>query len=107
VIKELNIFPDEKLIVKGSGSMEDPLDMADDDTDIYSDDKNPRVKKIVNKIVDYTLDKKKPSKEKLKVRRSKIRYRVIMLGDSKRDREDLVKSELYIRIRRRKFRRKR
>jgi hypothetical protein len=74
--------------------VQDPLDIADDDTDIYSDDENLKVKKIANKIVDYTLDNKKPTKEKLKVRRSKIKHTVIMLGDSRRNREDLVKSEL-------------
>jgi hypothetical protein len=44
--------------------------------------------------VDYTLDNKKSSKEKLKVRRSKIKHTVIMPGDSRRNREGLVKSEL-------------
>jgi hypothetical protein len=66
--------------------VEDPLDIADDE--------NPKVKKIANKIMDYTLDNTKPSKEKLKVRKPKIRHRVIMPGDSKRNREDLIKSEL-------------
>jgi hypothetical protein len=74
--------------------MEDLLDIEDDDTDIYSDDEKSKIKKIANKIVDYTLDNKKPTKERLKVRRSKIRHRVIMPGDSKRNREDLVKSKL-------------
>jgi hypothetical protein len=92
--KRIEYFPDKKLIVKGSGSIEDPLDVADNDTDIYSDNKNPKVKKIANKMVDYTLDKKKSGKEKLKVRRSKIKHTVIMLGDSRRDRKGLVKSEL-------------
>jgi hypothetical protein len=78
------------LIVKGSGSEKDPLDIADD-TDIYSDDENPKVKKIANKIVDYTLENKKLSKEKLKVRRSKIKHTVITPGDLRRNREDLVK----------------
>jgi hypothetical protein len=72
--KRIEYFPDEKLIVKGSKSLEDPLDVADDDMDIYSDEENPEVKKIANKMVDYTLDNKKPVKEKLKVRRSKIKY---------------------------------
>jgi hypothetical protein len=53
------------------------------------------VKKIANKIVDYTVDKKKPIKEKLKVRRSKIKHTVIMREDSRRDRED---SKIRIRI---------
>jgi hypothetical protein len=52
------------------------------------------VKKIANKIVDYTLDNKKPTKEKFKVRRSKIRHRVIMPRDTRRNREDLIKSKL-------------
>jgi hypothetical protein len=68
--------------------MENPLDIAEDD------DENPRVKKIVNKIIDYTLKNKKLAREKLKVRRLKIRHRVIMPGDSRRNRENLVKSEL-------------
>jgi hypothetical protein len=38
--------------------MEDPFDVADDDMDMYSDDDNPKAKKIANKMVDYTLDKK-------------------------------------------------
>jgi hypothetical protein len=82
--KRIEYFPEEDLIVKGSGSIEDPFDVADDDTDIYSDDENPKIKKIANKMVDHTLDKKKPGKEKLKVRKLHIRHRVTMPGDSKR-----------------------
>jgi hypothetical protein len=52
------------------------------------------VKKVANKIIDYTLRNKKLKREKLKVRRSKIKHRVIMPGDSRRNKEDLVKSEL-------------
>jgi hypothetical protein len=44
--------------------------------------------------VDYALNNKKSSKEKFKVRRSKIKHTVIMPGNSRRNREDLVKSEL-------------
>jgi hypothetical protein len=92
--KRIEYFPEEKLIVKRSGSMEDPFDIADDDTNIYSDDKNPKVKKIANKIMDYTLDKKKPIKKKLKDRKSHIKHKNTIPGDSKMDRENLVKSEL-------------
>jgi hypothetical protein len=31
------------------------LDITEDDIDIYSDDENPKEKKIVNKIIDYIL----------------------------------------------------
>jgi hypothetical protein len=31
----------------------DPLNIAEEDTEIYSDNKNPKGKKIANKIVDY------------------------------------------------------
>jgi hypothetical protein len=37
-------------------------------TDIYSDDKNAKEKKTANKIVDYTLGKKKLIGENLKVK---------------------------------------
>jgi hypothetical protein len=40
------------------------------------------------------LGNKKLTREKLKVRRSKIKNRVIMPGDSRRNREGLIKSEL-------------
>jgi hypothetical protein len=70
------------------------FDVADDHADIYSDDENPKIKKIVNKMVGYTSDKKKPGKKKLKVRKSHIRHRVTMPGDSKRNREKLIKIEL-------------
>jgi hypothetical protein len=36
----------------------DPLDIVEDDIDLYSDDENPKDKKITNKIIDYTLRKK-------------------------------------------------
>jgi hypothetical protein len=52
--------------------------------DIYSDDENPKVKKVANKIIDYTLGNKKLTGEKLKVRKSKIKHRVIILGNLKR-----------------------
>jgi hypothetical protein len=71
----------------------DRLDIAEDDTDIYSDDENPKEKKTANKIVDYTLGKKKLMGEKLKVKRSRIKYRVMIPEDPKRNKEDLVKSE--------------
>jgi hypothetical protein len=53
-----------------------------------------KAKKIANKMVDYTLDKKKLRKKKLIVRKSHIRHRVTMPGNSKRNRENLVKTEL-------------
>jgi hypothetical protein len=81
-------------IIKGSGSATDPLDIANEDTEIYSDDENPKGKKIANKIIDYTLGKRKLIGEKLKVKRSRIKHRVIIPGDPKKNREDLVKSEL-------------
>jgi hypothetical protein len=51
------------------------LDIPEEDTEIYSDDENPEGKKIANKIVDYTLSKKKLTREKP--------------GDSKRNRKDI------------------
>jgi hypothetical protein len=93
--KRIKYFPDKNIIIKKSGSATDSLDIAKDDTDIYSNDENPKEKKIANKIINYTLGNKKLMKEKLKVRRSKIiKHRVIIPGDSRRSREDLVKSEL-------------
>jgi hypothetical protein len=72
----------------------DPLDITENDTDIYSDDENPKEKKIANKTVDYTLGKKKLIGERLKVKNSRIKHRVIIPGDSKRNREDLSSSTL-------------
>jgi hypothetical protein len=92
--KKIEYFPKKNLIIKKSRSIKDPFDVADDDLDIYSDDENPKAKKIANKMVDYTLDKKKSTKEKLKVKKSHIRHKIIMPGDSKRNRENLVKTEL-------------
>jgi hypothetical protein len=46
--KKIEYFSEENLIIKGSGSIEDPFDIAEDDTDIYSDDDNPKSKKIAN-----------------------------------------------------------
>jgi hypothetical protein len=43
--KRIEYFPNEDLLIKGSGSVEDPLDIADEDTDIYSDEENPKAKK--------------------------------------------------------------
>jgi hypothetical protein len=48
----------------------------------------------MNKIVDYTLGKRKLTGERLKIKRSRIKHRVIIPEDPKRNREDLVKSEL-------------
>jgi hypothetical protein len=64
--KRIEYFPEEDLIIKGSKSIEDPFDVADDDTDIYSDEENPKAKKIANKMIDYTLDKKNLKKRNLK-----------------------------------------
>jgi hypothetical protein len=77
--KRIEYFPEEDLIVKGSGSAEDPFDIAD--TDIYSDKENTKAKKIANKMVDYTLSKEKSKKEKLKVRKSRLRYKTLIPGD--------------------------
>jgi hypothetical protein len=49
----LNIFQKKILLLKNPSL----LDTAEEDTDIYSDDENPKRKKIKNKIVDYTLGK--------------------------------------------------
>jgi hypothetical protein len=87
-------FPEEDLIVKGSGSVEDPFDIADDDRDIYSDEENTKAKKIANKMVDYTLSKEKSKKEKLKVRKSRLRHRTLILGNLNMNREKLIKTEL-------------
>jgi hypothetical protein len=92
--KRIEYFPMENMIIKGSGSVTDLLDIAKEDTDIYSDNKNPKVKKVANKIIDYTLGNKKLTGEKLKVKRSKIKHKIIMQGNSKRNREDPIKSEL-------------
>jgi hypothetical protein len=59
----------ENMIKKHEGWVTDPLDIAEDDTDIYSDDENPKVKKLAYKIIDYALGNKKLTREKLKVRR--------------------------------------
>jgi hypothetical protein len=45
-------------------------------------------------MVDYTLNKEKSKKEKLKVRKSRLKHKVLIPGDSKMDREKLVKTEL-------------
>jgi hypothetical protein len=34
------------ILIKGSDSVSDLLDLGDDDTDLYSDDDHPKVKKI-------------------------------------------------------------
>jgi hypothetical protein len=68
--------------------------MTEDDTDIYSDEENPREKRIANKIIDYSLGKKKLIGDKLKVKRSKIKYKVLISGDKNMNREKLIKSEL-------------
>jgi hypothetical protein len=64
--KRVEYFPEENIIIKGSGSAMDPLDMTEDDTDIYSDEENPKEKKILNKIMDYSLRKRKIIEKKIK-----------------------------------------
>jgi hypothetical protein len=44
-------------------------------------------------MIDYTLNKEKPKKEKLKVRKSRLRHKVLILGDPNMNREKLVKTE--------------
>jgi hypothetical protein len=53
--------------------------MTEDDTDIYSDEENPKEKKIANKNIDYSLGKRKLLREKLKVKRSKIKHKVLIV----------------------------
>jgi hypothetical protein len=48
--KRVEYFSEENIIIKGSGLAMDPLDIADEDTEIYSDGENPKEKKIANKI---------------------------------------------------------
>jgi hypothetical protein len=69
--KRVEYFPDENIIIKGSGLATDPLDLTEDDTDIYSDEENPKEKKIANKMVDYSLEKKKLIRDKLKIKKIK------------------------------------
>jgi hypothetical protein len=45
-------------------------------------------------MVDYTLNKEKSKKEKLKVRKSKLRHKVLIPEDPNMNREKLVKTEL-------------
>jgi hypothetical protein len=55
--------------------------------DIYSDDKNPKAKKVANKIINFTLNNKKSSKKKLKIKKSKIKHTLIVSKDSRRDKK--------------------
>jgi hypothetical protein len=73
---------------------EDPFDVVEDDTDIHSDEENTKAKKIVNKMIDYTLNKEKSKKEKLKLRKSKLRHKVLIPGDPNMNREKLVETKL-------------
>jgi hypothetical protein len=82
--KRVEYFPDGNIYKRiriGHGPFR--YDRREDDTDLYSDDKNPKEKKIANKIIDYSLGKRKLIGGKLKVKRSKIKYKVIIPGDSK------------------------
>jgi hypothetical protein len=92
--KRIEYFPVEKLFIKNSKSVTDPLNIAEKDRDVYSNDENTKVKKVTNKIINYTLGNKKQRGKKLKVKRSKIKHRIIIPTNSRRNREDLVKSEL-------------
>jgi hypothetical protein len=91
--KRIEYFPEQDLIVKGSGSIEDPVDLVEEDTDVYSDKDNPKAEKIANKMVDYTLNKEKPNKKKLKVRKSTRKHRTLIPGDPNMNRESLIKTE--------------
>jgi hypothetical protein len=81
--KRIEYFPEEDLMIKGSGSVEDPFDIADDDTNLYSNEENTKAKKIVGKI----------KKEKLKVRKSTLRHKVLIPQDSNINREKLIKTK--------------
>jgi hypothetical protein len=72
--KRVEYFPAENIIIKGSRSIMNPLHIVDEDTKIFSDDENPKEKKISNKIINYILGKGKLTGEKLKVKRSKIKH---------------------------------
>jgi hypothetical protein len=91
--KRIKYFPVEDLIIKGPGSIQNPFNIAEDDTDIYSDEENTKAKKIANKMVDYTLEGKKHNKEKLKVRKSRLRDKTLILRDLNMNREKLIKTE--------------
>jgi hypothetical protein len=45
-------------------------------------------------MVDYTLSKEKSKKEKLKVRKSRLRHKTLILEDPNMNREKLIKTEL-------------
>jgi hypothetical protein len=92
--KRIEYFLEENIIIKEFRLATDPVNVAEDDTDLYSDDKNPKKRKIANKIVDYALGKKKLTGEKLKIKRSRLKHKIIMSGDSRRNRKKLVKSKL-------------
>jgi hypothetical protein len=56
---------------------------------------NPKEKKIANKTVDYALRKRKLTNEKLKVKQSRIKHKIIIISeDSRKSKKNLVKSEL-------------
>jgi hypothetical protein len=85
--KRIEYFPEENNITKGSGSATDFLDMTEDDTDIYFDDENQKEKKIANKIIDYSLGKRKLIEKKLKVKRLKIEHKVLIPENPNMNRE--------------------
>jgi hypothetical protein len=91
--KRIEYFPEQDLIVKGSGSIEDLVDLAEEDTDIYSDEENTKAKKIANKMISFTFNKKKPKRKKLKIKRSTLKHKILILGDKNMNREKLVKTE--------------
>jgi hypothetical protein len=43
-IKRVEYFPEENIVIKGFGSATNPLDIADENTEIYSDDENRKGK---------------------------------------------------------------
>jgi hypothetical protein len=64
--KRIEYFPEENIIIKGSGSATDPLDITKDNTVYYSDDEISNEKKKTNNIINYSLGKKKLIKKKIK-----------------------------------------
>jgi hypothetical protein len=62
--------------------------LSDDYIDFYSDEDNPKERKIANKMIYYALGKKKKlTGEKLKVKKSRMKHEVIITGNSKKNRE--------------------
>jgi hypothetical protein len=53
-------------------------------------------KKIANKILDYELGKKKVTGEKLKIKRSRIKHKIIMPEDSRRNTLSIFQYQPFI-----------